>query len=170
MKARIALFLAVGLLWTAADLATKSWAHEKFSRGQKVPVMKFLNWTSSENKGAAFGLLDSAAWGRPFLTFVSIAAIVFLFWLVIRTDDRPMVTAATLGLVLGGVVGNVYDRMTNVNGAVRDFIDFHIGDWHWHTFNIADSGITVGVLLLLLLGVLPRKRAAPAEEPHPAHR
>ena len=114
----------------------------------------WLNFVYSENRGAAFGFLDDKPWGPHVLTGISILAGVFLVWFVVKTDDRPVLTATSLGMILGGVMGNVWDRIFN-DGHVRDFIDFHIDEWHWHTFNVADSGITVGVVLLLLLGFMP---------------
>ena len=158
MKKRLGIFLAVALLVAAADLVTKHWAEGRLSSGEDpIVVTSWLNFVYSENPGAAFGLFKDRWWGRHFLTVISVLAGIFLFWFVVKTDDRPVLTAFTLGMILGGVIGNVWDRLFN-EGQVRDFIDFHIDDWHWHTFNIADSGISVGVVLLLILGFFPRKK------------
>lgn len=159
MRKRLGIFLAVALLVAAADLVTKEMAERRLSHGEEpVVVTSWLRFVYSENPGAAFGLFGDKSWGRHFLTGISLLAGVFLFWFVVKTEDRPVLTSVTLGLILGGVIGNVWDRLFN-DGRVRDFIDFHIDAWEfrWHTFNIADSGISVGVVLLLVLGFFPRK-------------
>jgi signal peptidase II len=116
----------------------------------------WLTFMLSRNPGAAFGQLESFPW---FLVLGRSAAAVFLIWLLVRLPrGRPWFTAA-LVLVLGGALGNLYDNLFlgvpgdgRPFGMVRDFIDVYFGafDWHFPTFNVADSCITVGAFLLLL--------------------
>lgn len=112
-----------------------------------VPVLPFLNFALTYNSGAAFSFLSSAGgWQRWFFVVISIVvSAIIVHWLrgVPRGEVRlPM----ALALVLGGALGNLWDRLAL--GAVMDFIDLHYHGWHWPTFNIADSAITVGAFLL----------------------
>jgi len=126
----------------------------------------WLTFMESRNPGAAFGQLESFPW---FLVVGRSAAAVFLVWLLARTPKgRPWFTAA-LVLVLGGALGNLYDNLFlavphdgHPFGMVRDFIDVYFGafDWHFPTFNVADSCITVGAALLLLTSFRSDKPAA----------
>jgi signal peptidase II len=116
----------------------------------------WLSFMQSRNPGAAFGQLESFPW---FLVVGRSAAAVFLVWLLARSPKgRPFFTAA-LVLVLGGALGNLYDNLFldaphdgHPFGMVRDFIDVYFSafDWHFPTFNVADSCITIGAALLLL--------------------
>jgi signal peptidase II len=116
----------------------------------------WLTFMLSRNPGAAFGQLDSFPW---FLVVGRGAAALFLVWLIVRTPRTRPWFAAALVLVLGGALGNLYDNLfldspddVHPFGLVRDFIDvyFRVFDWHFPTFNVADSCITVGAVLLLL--------------------
>jgi len=131
----------------------------------RLPLVDgWLTFMESRNPGAAFGQLESFP---RFLVFGRAAAALFLIWLLARTSrGRPWFTAA-LVLVLGGALGNLYDNLFLADpasdrpfGMVRDFIDVYFGvfDWHFPTFNVADSCITIGAVLLLL------SRKAPSPE------
>lgn len=127
---------------------------------QRMHVLgESVNWFSfmlSKNPGAAFG--GFSGYPHP-LVFGRIAAVLFLIWLLLRTPrGRPWFTAAVV-LVLGGALGNLYDNLFLIDpgtphpyGEVRDFIDVYFAKWGYHfpTFNVADSGITVGAVLLFL--------------------
>lgn len=141
----LALLLAVAASGAALDLVTKHFAADRLSTGHgQLIVCPWLNLIYSENEGGVFGF----GHGRTGLFVVlSIAAIAAICWMVLRSDVGWL-GAAALGLVLGGAIGNLYDRMAL--GHVRDFIDFHIGSWHWYTFNVADALICVGVVPLML--------------------
>ena len=126
--------------------------------GAVVPVFEFFRLVIVWNRGVSFGLMggDEAlpAW---ILSAVAVAVCVGLFiWL--RRSDRALV-AWGIGLVMGGAIGNVIDRARW--GAVFDFADFHVRQWHWPAFNIADSAIVVGVALMLIDSLIGEKRAAP---------
>jgi len=139
-----------------------------------VVVTPFWQHRYTQNRGAAWGVLSGAGehFRVPFFYLISIAAVIFIFsyYRKLRSDQRYLQIA--LALVLGGAVGNAIDRV--LRGYVIDFIDWHWFDplWmrpslHWPTFNLADSGITVG-LVMLFLEMLFVKKAA--KEPTPAPR
>ena len=151
-------------LWLSAlilvlDQATKVWASASLDLYQRIELLPFLNLTLVYNPGAAFSFLSQASgWQRWFFTAMAlIISIVILVWMrrLARSERRP---AIGLALVLGGAIGNVWDRLQH--GHVVDFIDVFYGDWHWPAFNIADSAITVGVVLLILDTVLAGRRPA----------
>jgi signal peptidase II len=127
--------------------------------GTVVPVIDdFFRLVIVWNPGVSFGLLggDKAlpAW---VLSLVAVAVCVGLFvWL--RRVDRPLIGWG-IGLVIGGAIGNVIDRARW--GAVFDFADFHVGQWHWPAFNVADSAIVVGVGLMLIDSLFGEKQRAP---------
>ena len=110
------------------------------------------------NPGVSFGFLGGDKALPPWLlSIVAVAVCVGLFvWL--RRIDRPLIGWG-IGLVMGGAIGNVIDRARW--GAVFDFADFHVGQWHWPAFNVADSAIVVGVGLMLIDSLLVEKRRAP---------
>ena len=105
--------------------------------------------SAAEPRGAAFSFRsDAGGWQRWFfIVLASAVSLVLLVWLL-RLPRREWVTGLGLSLVLGGALGNLVDRIQL--GYVVDFIDVHFGDWHYPAFNVADSGITCGVILLLL--------------------
>ena len=146
---RIGIFIAVAIVGAVTDLLTKWWAERSLQQGGRPIIPGFLSLTYDTNTGAAFGIFQGASWGPPLLTAISIAAGAFIIYLAIRFRDAPMIAPVALGLVLGGVIGNVSDRITN-DGHVRDFILLYYKDLHWPVFNLADSFITVGVLILLV--------------------
>lgn len=113
-------------------------------------IPNLLNFTHVQNTGVAFGLFAARGdvTGTLVLTVLGLLALAFVgyyFWIVSPTDRTLLIA---LGLVIGGAIGNLIDRV--MHGGVTDFIDFYFGTYHWHTFNIADSAITVGIGLMLL--------------------
>jgi signal peptidase II len=154
--------LAVAAVILAADQATKWWILEvvRLPEIGRIVVTPFLNLTMVWNRGVTFGLLAGEAWWHAWLlaTVALGVAVALLVWLA-RAPDRW--TAIAIGLVLGGAVGNVIDRMRF--GAVADFVDLHAFGWHWYVFNLADSAIVVGVGLLLAHALLRPQRGAREE-------
>jgi len=120
-------------------------------------VSGFWNWRYVENPGAAWGLLATApAFIRlPFFYAVSAGAIVFILWFYRRLQPDQTLLAVALSLVFGGAIGNFIDRLHLTY--VIDFIDWYAGQAHWPTFNVADAGITVGVLLLIVDMIIHRE-------------
>ena len=99
------------------------------------------------NRGASFGIFsDAPGWASiALIVFAIIISIVLAIWM---WQAQETLLSVALGLVIGGAIGNVIDRIRF--GAVVDFLDFHAGGWHWPAFNVADSAITLGVILLIL--------------------
>ena len=131
-----------------ADRLTKLWVLEAFAPGERLPVTGFFNLVLVFNKGAAFSFLAGASgWQTPVFAAISSIAAVVLTVLILRNPGNRMLCAA-LGLILGGALGNLWDRLQW--GHVVDFLDFHAAGWHWPAFNVADSAISVGAALLIL--------------------
>lgn len=132
-----------------ADQVTKSVAVDSLVLFQPVNVFPGFNFTLMYNEGAAFSFLsDASGWQRWFFTAVAvIVSIAIVFWLKgLETGQR--LTAVSLTLILGGAIGNVWDRIAL--GHVVDFIDVYYASYHWPAFNIADSAIFVGAILLVI--------------------
>lgn len=157
-------YLLLALAVLAADQWSK-WAVERhLAPGASTPVIPgLLDLTHVRNTGVAFGLLPAGGDTLRTLGLVGLGLLSLgvVLWIFRRTPvaDRLLLTA--LGLILGGAVGNLLDRLAA--GAVTDFIDFYVGGWHWHTFNVADSAITVGIACMLLEMVRPREPQTRAE-------
>lgn len=131
------------------DLATKAVASTYLVLHEPVPLMPMLNLTLMHNTGAAFSFLgDAGGWQRWFFVIVAVLVSVALIWWLrqLRSNERWL--AIALALVLGGALGNVWDRVTL--GYVVDFIDVYYVTWHWPAFNVADSAISLGAVMLLL--------------------
>lgn len=149
-------------LAAALDQATKAWALSAlwppYSEG--VAVLPVLNLRLGFNTGVTFGLFAQSAAGAVWALVAAKLAVVglLLAWLLRRAASRA--EAVALGLVVGGALGNITDRLRL--GAVVDFIDAHHGGWHWPTFNMADVAIVCGVAALLFTSAF-----APSAQPRP---
>lgn len=141
--------LALAGVVVGLDAWTKYLASTQLVMYQPVEVFSWLNMRLAHNPGAAFSFLAGAGgWQRWFLTALALGvSVVLLVWLFGLKRDQWMVGLA-LGLVLGGAIGNVIDRV--LHGYVVDFIDVHYAGWHWPAFNIADSAIVCGIIILLV--------------------
>jgi len=131
------------------DQATKQWIHSSLHLYERVSIIpNYFHLTYIRNQGAAFGLFSSQAesFRMPFFIGVSLVAIVFIGFFFHKARPDQLLIGAALGLVLGGAVGNLIDRMRL--GEVIDFIDVHWRHLHWPAFNVADIAICVGVGLL----------------------
>jgi len=146
-------WLLVSVLIVVLDLWTKGLATESLALYRPVEVTPWLNMTLAHNYGAAFSFLsDAGGWQRwLFTALAAVVTLVLIVWLL-RLPAREKLTATALSMIIGGAVGNLIDRI--INGYVVDFIDVYYRDYHWPAFNLADSAITGGVILLLLDGVL----------------
>lgn len=144
------------ILITIADQVTKHWVRLDFHYGESRPIIEgFFNFTYVRNTGAAWGMLGGYT---HILTAISIVMLILmiLFRRSFLNDTWPHRLA--LGLMVGGIVGNLMDRMRQ--GWVTDFLDFYIGTWHWPCFNIADAAICTGVGIYLLTGFLEQRQAS----------
>ena len=120
----------------------------KFS-GSEIFSSKFLNISLVWNEGIAFGLLSfNEKIFYNLLTFIILIIILIIFFMVLRSYGLKKYS---LLMILGGALGNVYDRI--FYGAVPDFIDFHIGNFHWFIFNVADIFITLGVIFMIIIEI-----------------
>ena len=157
-------YLLLGLLVVAIDQWSKWWIELNLRPYEVRPILPSLNLTRVANTGVAFGLLPARGnfWGTVLLTVLGLVAlgVVLAFFIRARRSERWLLTG--LGLILGGAVGNLIDRI--MSGAVTDFIDFFVGSYHWHTFNVADSSITVGILFMIVDSLFGRPSDKPGEK------
>jgi len=129
------------------DLYTKYLIENAFQLGDSKFVTPFFDLVRFHNEGAAFSFLSNAGgWQRWFFTAAALIAVVVISYLI-RKHAQQKLFCLGLALVLGGALGNLYDRLTL--GYVVDFLYFHINDLYWPAFNVADSAVCVGVALLL---------------------
>jgi signal peptidase II len=132
----------------ALDLYTKHLIQSAFVYGEMLTLTSFFDLVHYHNLGSAFGFLsDAGGWQKWFFAMVSIVAVVVMSYLI-RQHRNEKLFCWGLALVLGGAIGNLYDRMTL--GYVVDFLNFHYQQHYWPAFNVADSAICIGVSLLLL--------------------
>jgi signal peptidase II len=140
-------WLAIAFAVIVADHLTKWWVSSTLDFQQVLPVLPFFSLVRVHNSGAAFSFLaDASGWQRWFFIGVGILATVIIVRLLKKHGDEPRL-AFPLALVLGGALGNVIDRV--VLGHVVDFLYFHYRSFAWPAFNVADSAITVGAILLI---------------------
>ena len=141
-------WLWLSLLAVVLDQGSKFVIDSSMRLYQTIPVMPYFNLTYVHNTGAAFSFLsDAGGWQRWFFAGLAILISgVIAVWLA-RLKQHETLLAIALSLVLGGAIGNLIDRLAY--GYVIDFLDVYYGTWHWPAFNIADSAITLGVMLML---------------------
>lgn len=145
-------FLLIMGLIIVSDQLTKLWIVENFALHDSLPVIPgFFNLVLVHNTGAAFGMLSDLPplWRQIFFVSVAAVAVTALTIMQRRLGGQHPLYAVSFGLISGGAVGNVIDRLKQ--GSVIDFLDFHLSGHHWPAFNVADSGITVGVCLFLIV-------------------
>jgi signal peptidase II len=143
------------------DQCTKLLADAMLAGHQSVVLLPFLALRKAYNYGAAFSFLgDASGWQRWFFIILALLVIAVLAAWLRRLPAGDTRVRVALVLILGGAAGNVIDRL--VYGYVIDFIDVFYGSWHWPTFNIADSAISVGAAILLLDAFLGRNKTSPA--------
>jgi signal peptidase II len=146
-------FLLIAVLWFMLDQVTKWWILDVVMNPPKIrEITSFFNIALGWNTGVSFGFLqgfDLPSW--VLASFSIIVSAALLFWLA-RTKHR--LSQLALALIVGGALANSYDRLRH--GAVIDFLDFHLGNWHWPAFNFADVGIVCGTSLLILHALTSR--------------
>jgi signal peptidase II len=133
------------------DRVTKLWVMAAIERGEEIVIIPgLLSLVHVRNPGAAFGLLSAAVspWREIVLVGVSVVAVAGFAWALHRMPKDATLERAATASVIGGALGNLYDRV--VYGEVVDFVDVYAGAWHWPAFNVADSAISVGIILLVV--------------------
>ena len=159
MRKNYGIFFITLALVTALDQFSKWYITSTMSLHASYPVIDgFFNITYIRNPGAAFGFLANAAplFRSGFLITVSVAAIVMILWYLARDRSVGVLLTAALALITGGAAGNLIDRVRF--GNVVDFLDVYAGTWHWPAFNVADSAISIGAVLLVV-EMFRRKKA-----------
>jgi signal peptidase II len=146
--ASLAPWLGISLIVILFDQLTKIAVTKVFAYATPHVVTPFFNFLLIFNRGAAFSFLSSASgWQRWAFTVLGVVAACVIVYLLKRHGNQRLFCTA-LSLIMGGALGNVIDRL--VHGRVIDFLDFHVGNWHWPAFNLADSAIVIGAMLLVL--------------------
>lgn len=141
---------AIVCLVLILDQITKAVVFKCMALHHTIPVIEgFLNFTHIHNPGGAFGLMANQ--GQVvrsfFFIFVSFAAMALIVYFYFKTSQKYFFFRVSLALIFGGALGNLIDRIRL--GKVVDFLDFYIGKWHWPAFNIADSAITIGIVIYI---------------------
>lgn len=135
-------YFLVSFLVVIMDQLTKYIARATIPPFESIQVLPFLHLVSVRNTGAAFGMFK--VFGNTIFVIISLAAIVFVLFLLLRGMEDKL----ALALILGGAIGNLIDRVAYSH--VTDFIDVFAGRFHWPAFNIADSALTIGILLMIV--------------------
>jgi signal peptidase II len=152
--------IAVGVIML--DRVTKWLVATRVDLHDSISILPgFVRLTHVQNSGAAFGLFadSTSEWKTSILIMFSTIALIVVSALLWKNSHSITVTGVGLSLILGGAVGNLWDRL--LYGRVVDFLDFYISQYHWPAFNIADSAIVIGALLLVAETLLAR---SPAEQ------
>lgn len=130
------------------DQISKLAVLQHFRLGDRLELTSFFNLVLAYNTGAAFSFLaDAGGWQRWFFAAMALGVSVWIIW-ILRQHPGDKLMSVALAMIMGGALGNVIDRF--IYGAVVDFLDFHAFGWHWPAFNVADSCITVGAVLMLV--------------------
>ncbi|MCW8357642.1 MAG: signal peptidase II [Marinomonas sp.] len=155
---RVQRWWALALILFVLDWLTKQAIESSLFYGQEIAVFPFFDLTLRYNTGAAFSFLAQAGgWQRWFFSFIAFAVVVGISWRLVKIADSNRLESFALTFILGGAVGNLYDRL--VYGHVVDFLQFHWQQsWYFPAFNLADSAITLGVILMLLESVVTKKQ------------
>jgi signal peptidase II len=156
----VAGWLALAVVVIVLDQWTKQAILERFQPGESLYVTSFFNLVLAFNTGAAFSFLAGAGgWQRTFFIAIAlIAAVVILYFL--WTSTRQRLFSLGLALILGGALGNLWDRVAL--GHVVDFLSFHYAGWYWPAFNVADSAITCGAAAIIIDSFVGTKAARDA--------
>jgi len=160
---RAARWFGIAVLVVVVDYLTKIAVLASFAPGESRALAPFFNLVLVFNKGAAFSFLASAqGWQTLFFAAIAVVACVVVSLLILRNENKKLFCSG-LALILGGALGNLYDRIAY--GQVVDFLDFHAMGWHFPAFNAADSAITVGAGILILESFLHREPESREKSP-----
>jgi signal peptidase II len=149
-------WIGIAILIMVLDQFTKVLVLGRFQYGESQPITSFFNLVRVHNHGAAFSFLaDAGGWQRWFFTGLGTVAALVMAWML-RAHAGQRLFCSAISFILGGAVGNVIDRL--LHGYVVDFLDFYWDRWHFPAFNLADSAITLGAILLILDELLRVRR------------
>lgn len=145
---------ALAMLIFGLDWLVKQWVDTSLRYGQEIPVLPFFDITLRYNTGAAFSFLaDAGGWQRWFFSLIAVVVVIGISWRLVKISSSNRWEALSLTLILGGAIGNLYDRLAY--GHVVDYLQFHWQqNWYFPAFNIADTAISLGVIVMLLEGYL----------------
>lgn len=145
-------WLGLSLIIVALDQITKGIATRTVPLYEQIPVLPSLNFTLVHNPGAAFSFLGNAGgWQRWLFVALALLAGIIIVRMLFGLARGQSGLGCGLALVLGGALGNLWDRL--ILGYVIDFIDVYLNHWHWPAFNVADSAITIGAVILIVDGL-----------------
>ena len=153
---------ALRWLWLSSlvvllDQLSKQLAEHYLTLYQPVALMPSFNFTLMYNEGAAFSFLsDAGGWQRWLFSLLAAAVSLAIIWWLKGLDGREKTLAAALALILGGALGNLWDRLQY--GHVVDFLDLYYAGWHWPAFNIADAAISIGAVLMVFDSLFGARR------------
>ncbi|MFT4192265.1 MAG: signal peptidase II [Comamonas sp.] len=157
VRARLWPWLGLALAIIVLDQLTKQWILAHYAWGDSTRITGFFNIVRAHNPGAAFSFLaEHDGWQRWLFTAIGVAASVFIVWQLRKPGNSRLFSFALAG-IMGGALGNVIDRL--LHGYVVDFLDFHWAGWHYPSFNVADMGITLGAIALIVDEILRMRRA-----------
>jgi len=159
LKKNILIFLLGSAVVIALDQITKSAINSRFVMHESYPVINGLfNLVYVMNPGAAFGFLANAPeiFRYIFFTSVTILALVLILYYLVKSKPQSLMLVGALTLIFAGAVGNLIDRLRF--GAVVDFLDVYVGSAHWPAFNVADSAISIGAVLMIWDMIASRKK------------
>lgn len=143
------LWLLITVLVFVLDQWTKHLVLENMALYSRIELTSFFNLVHVHNYGAAFSFLgDQSGWQRWFLSGITLIVSIGIFVWLTRLKNSQLLLATALVFILGGALGNLYDRL--IYGYVVDFIDWYYGTYHWPAFNLADSAISLGAVLLII--------------------
>ncbi len=148
-------WLGLSVLVVAIDQLTKWLIVKKLILYTQIPLLSWFNIVHVRNYGAAFSFLNSVGGAQRWLfsALSLIVSIILVVWLL-RVSKAHKWLSASISLIIGGALGNLWGRL--FNGYVIDFLDFHLGSYHWPAFNVADSAVCLGAIIMMWLFVTER--------------
>jgi signal peptidase II len=163
-RSRWLAFIAIAAVVVIADQITKLWLRSAMRPGDPPTqvIGDFLRFVHGQNRGGIFGLFGDSA---LILGLASMFVIALLIVYQSREGVRSWLLTVALGLLLGGAIGNLIDRLTL--GHVTDWVDMGIGTWRWYTFNVADAAISIALVILIAVALLGERLTSRFERPAP---
>lgn len=161
MKKNLIIFILGAAVVVLLDQVTKAAILKQFVLHESRPVIDgFFNLVYVMNPGAAFGFLAGASETFRYLFFIGITVLVMglIIYYIVKSDSKNIINIISFAMIFGGAVGNLIDRIRF--GSVVDFLDVYIGTAHWPAFNVADSSITIGAVLMIWGMITQRKNEA----------